>query len=190
MGRFRSPLRKGKRSQGRARKSGRRSGGYDWWMLWRAPIILLVIMALWWFVLRPNAQGRDWVEPQLTFGLCGQKGAGRACVVDGDTLHIRRGANVRRIRITGYNAPELDGACEAEKSKALEARRALHGWLAQGDWEWDGADEPPFDQYGRELRALRRVNPKGETEELAAYMLGQGLAAESGWGTFPKDWCS
>lgn len=146
-------------------------------------------MAVWWFFLKPATQGDDWASPSLTFDLCGEKGAGRACVIDGDTLHIRRGDEVRRIRITGYDAPELDGACEAERAKALEARNALHAWLAAGRYEWDGGANPPTDQYGRELRALRRGIGAGEYEDLADTMIERGLAAQSGWGAAPTDWC-
>ncbi len=97
---------------------------------------------------------------------------------------------MRRIRITGFNAPELDGACEAERARALAAKRALHAWMAKGAVEWDGGTDPPFDQYGRELRSLRRPDGKGGHEELADHMLKTGMAAESGWGTSPKDWCT
>ncbi len=152
-------------------------------------------MAVWWFFLRPESKPKEWERPSLetgvalSFGLCGEKGAGRACVVDGDTLHIRRGDAARRIRITGYDAPELDGDCEAEKRQALEAKRALHSWLAAGSYEWDGGASPPKDQYGRELRALRRPDGKGGYDQLADHMLAKGLGAESGWGWAPKDWC-
>lgn len=156
-------------------------------------------MAVWWFFLKPATQGDDWAPLSLTFGLCGEEGSGRACVIDGDTLHISRGDEVRRIRITGYDAPELDGACKAERAKAMEAKRALHAWLADGPHEWDGGTSPPTDQYGRELRALRRAvvrhdddanaDDKNEYKNLADYMLKRGLAAESGWGAAPKDWC-
>lgn len=176
---FRSPLRRKKRA-----------GIGAWWAWWRAPIFLTIIMAVWWFVLRPVTAPDDWVPPQLSFGLCGQKDAGRACVIDGDTLHIRRGDKARRIRITGFDAPELDGPCPAERAKALDAQRALYQWLAAGAYEWDGGDDPPFDQYGRELRSIRRPDGKGGYEELADYMLEGGLAAQSGWGATPKDWCS
>ena len=156
-------------------------------------------MGVWWFFLRPVSAGDDWEDPQLSFGLCGQPGAGRACVIDGDTLHIRRGDNLRRVRITGFDAPELEGACPAESAKAIEARAALHAWLAEGAFEWDGGKRasdaggtsgPPTDKYGRELRALRRADGAGGHAMLADHMLKLGLAGESGWGTSPTDWCA
>lgn len=182
MARYRSPLLRSKR------RSDSKAGSVS---ALGTLILLIAILALWWFVLRPiNEANEGWTPPPLTFGLCGAKGAGRACVIDGDTLHIRRGKDIRRIRITGFNAPELDGACEAERRQALAAKRALHAWMAQGTVEWDGGTEPPFDQYGRELRSLRRPDGKGGYEELADYMLTTGMAAPSGWGTSPKDWCA
>ena len=187
MARYRSPL--------RTHQSKRKS----WWRGWRGSLLLLLIAGgLWWVFLRSDTPEPVWTPPPLTFGLCGEKGAakngakngGRACVVDGDTLHIRRGKTAQRIRITGYDAPELDGACEAERAAALKAKRALHAWLALGNHEWDGGSEPPFDQYGRELRSIRRKTSTGEFEQLADYMLDNGLASPNGWGTFPKDWCA
>lgn len=186
MAEFRSPLR---------RQSRRKHSLAGWWAWWRAPIFLLLIMAVWWFILKPATEGDDWASPSqqlrspLNFGLCGEKGAGRACVVDGDTLHIRRGNAAQRIRITGYNAPELDGACEAEKRQAQAAKRVLHAWLADGTYEWDGGDEPPYDQYGRELRALRKPDGKGGYDLLEKHMLNSGMGAESGWSSAQKDWC-
>ena len=88
-----------------------------WWAWWRAPIFLTIIMGVWWFILRPATAPDDFgaapFQSGLQFGLCGEKDAGLACVIDGDTLYISSGNQARRIRITGYDAPELDGACEA-----------------------------------------------------------------------------
>lgn len=160
-----------------------------WWVLWRVPVLLLIVMAVWWYGIRPLTEDRGWVRATDEFALCGDGSGGAAgCVVDGDTLIIGFGPDRRRIRLTGYNAPELDGACEAERRLADAARTALNDWLAEGPFEWDGADEPPRDQYGRELRAVRRVT-SGKPELLADTMIGRGLAAESGWGAEPKDWC-
>lgn len=124
------------------------------------------------------------------FALCGSGGARESgCVVDGDTVVIGFGSQRRRIRLTGFDAPELDGACEAERGLAVTARGRLHQWLSEGAFEWNGADDPPRDQYGRELRRARRVDKDGNTDDLAETMIASGLAAESGWGTEPKDWC-
>jgi len=164
-----------------------------WWTMWRVPLLALAVMAAWWFVFRPMmASGpTDWADVDRNFGICGQRSSEpvQGCVIDGDTVAIGFGEGARRIRLTGFNAPELDGACPAERAKAIEARDALHTWLNQGDVEWNGADEPPYDQYGRELREARRSVGNGRYAYLADTMLKADLAAESGWGTTERDWC-
>ena len=162
-----------------------------WWVMWRVPIFLLIVLVVWWYAIRPITNDRGWVEVRQSFGLCGssQGPATDGCVVDGDTLIIGFGSDRRRIRLTGFDAPELDGACEAESRIARTARTALHEWLASGPFEWDGASGPPRDQYGRELRSVRRVVKGGRDEILAETMIERGLAAESGWGAEPLDWC-
>lgn len=161
-----------------------------WWVLWRVPVFLLIVLAAWWYGIRPLTEDRGWTRITDTFTLCGDRDDPAAgCVVDGDTLIIGFGDNRRRIRLTGYDAPELDGECEAERRLGISARDALRDWLGEGPFEWDGADSPPRDQYGRELRAVRRVRGEGSPELLAETMIARGLAAESGWGAAPADWC-
>ena len=109
--------------------------------------------------------------------------------VDNDLMIVGYGKDRRRIRLTGYDAPELDGACEAESKAAIKARDALAAWLSESPFEWDGGDAPPFDQYGRELREVSRVGSDGEREYLADAMITRGLASENGWDIVPKDWC-
>ncbi len=162
-----------------------------WWVLWRVPVLALIVMCLWWFVFRPIASEQGWVPVTRGFGVCGQgnAGASQACVIDGDTLAIGFGRDARRIRLIGFNAPELDGACPAERELALQARSALHDWLDQGQFEWNGSDQPPYDRYGRELREVRRVDGEGKRDYLAEWMVSRGLAVESSWGSEPGDWC-
>ncbi|MDJ0641597.1 MAG: hypothetical protein QNJ15_02160 [Erythrobacter sp.] len=168
----------------------RRDRLLTWWVLWRVPALLLIVMAAWWFGVRPVMEEQGWVRVDREFAICGASGAGAVgCVVDGDTLIIGYGNDRRRIRLTGYDAPELDGACNAESEAAILARDALHAWLGNGAFEWNGADAPPYDRYGRELRAVRRAGADGKREYLAETMIERGLAAESGWGTESKDWC-
>ena len=163
----------------------------DWWLLWRVPVLLLLVMTAWWFVFRPIAQEQGWVRVTERFAVCaggGEREAG--CVVDGDTVVIGFGPQQRRIRLTGFDAPELDGACAEETRLAIAARDRLHQWLGEGPFEWNGAEDPPYDQYGRELRAARRVAADGSSETLAEAMIASGLASESGWGTEERDWCA
>ena len=105
-------------------------------------------------------------------------------MIDGDTIAIGK----RRIRLTGYDAPELDGACEAERTKALEAQAELSRWLSSAPFEMEAGDERPYDQYGRELREARRGG-----QLLAEHMHALNLAEQDlwgfddGWGRI--DWC-
>lgn len=161
-----------------------------WWVMWRVPVFLFVVLAAWWYGVRPIIAEQGWVRVTDSFAVCGDNsGDADGCVVDGDTVIIGFGKNRRRIRLTGFDAPELDGECEAERNLASASRQALSDWLARGAFEWDGADDPPYDQYGRELRALRRINANGDREFLAETMISRGLASGSGWGAEPKDWC-
>ena len=177
-----------KRGQGKRSRTVSRLG--DWWRVWRVPMLLLVVMALWWFVFRPIAAQEGWERVEHRFSICGERGSRQTgCVVDGDTLVLGFGAQQRRIRLTGFDTPELVGECDAESALARQARARLHQWLAQGPFEWDGVDGPPRDQYGRELRAVRRTSRDGDHEYLADTMIAEGLARENGWGSAPRNWC-
>lgn len=172
------------------RRSASRGRLLDWWLLWRVPLLALIVMAVWWFAFRPLLHERGWVKVDERFVICGAGESAPGCVVDGDTVVIGFGAERRRIRLTGFDAPELDGACASESQLALTARDRLLDWLEQGTFEWNGDVSPPRDQYGRELRSARRVLPDGSREYLAQTMISGGLASESGWGSVPQDWCA
>ena len=116
---------------------------------------------------------------EYQFTECFQRG-GAACTVDGDTIML----GDRRIRLTGFDTPERDGACQAERQLAEVARGELTQWLNRGAFELDGGAEPPRDQYGRELRAARRGS-----EYLADVMIERDLARANGWGAGAADWC-
>jgi endonuclease YncB( thermonuclease family) len=120
---------------------------------------------------------------EARFVLCGSR-PGPACVIDGDTLAFGE----RRIRLAGFDAPELDGPCEAERLKAREARGALLAWLNRGPFYVDGGDDPPRDKYRRELRTAWRVTD-GREEWLSEEMIAQGLAESSSWSAAKVDWC-
>ena len=124
-----------------------------------------------WFV------ATDWQASDTRFTICGQASSAN-CVVDGDTIRIGE----RRIRLTGYDAPEMDGACLAERQLALVAQAELAEWLNAGPFQLDGGDDPPRDRYGRELRAARRG-----AEALSDVMLARGLAHQDRW-NFASDW--
>ena len=118
-------------------------------------------------------------EVAITFRPCGTPGSG-PCVIDGDTVAIGQ----RRVRLTGYDAPEMDGACKLERAKAREAKAELYRWLARGRFTWTGGENPPRDRYGRELREARRGD-----DLLAEHMVAAGLAGEMGWGAKRREWC-
>ena len=154
------------------------------WQRWRGWLGLALILAAWilaerWWIPQPE----NWEPVTPAFMLCGV--GHDPCVYDGDTVMIGFGPKGRRIRLIGYDAPEIDGTCDAERAKAGTARDALLQWLNRGPFEWDGGADPPRDQYGRELRSARRGD-----DLLAAHMLEQKLASGSGWGASPIDWCA
>jgi len=168
-----------------------RSRFADWWVIWRMPILLLIVMAVWWFGFRPEPAEQDWVSIDARFSLCGESTGDRTpgCVVDGDTVIIGYGESRRRIRLTGFDTPELDGACAAETDAAQQAKLYLHAWLNDAPFEWSGGTSPPRDQYGRELREVRRTTNGEAQEYLAETMIEAGLAADNSWGAWPTEWC-
>lgn len=150
------------------------------WRRWRwrvglALVLAAAALARW----LPERSGGEWVRVSERFVICGSGGS-RACVVDGDTVRI----GPRRIRLAGFDAPELAGACPAEQARAREARASLLVWLGEGPFEWDGGTNPPRDQHGRELRHARRGG-----EALAEAMVARGLAEGSGWDRERMAWC-
>lgn len=149
-----------------------------WWLL------VGVLVAGAFALTRWHGAGGDWqMQDTGTFALCGQ-GRAANCVIDGDTVMLGQ----RRIRLTGYDAPELDGACEAERLLARRAQLALRDWLNRAPFELDGGADPPRDTYGRELRAARRDDAAGQ-EWLAEAMTEAGLARSTGWGASEAGWC-
>jgi endonuclease YncB( thermonuclease family) len=107
---------------------------------------------------------------------------GRAvhCVVDGDTIRI----GDRRIRLVGFDAPEKNARCEAERLGAARATAALQDWLNRGPFTMRveaGTDRT--DRYGRDLRAALR-----EEGALSGYMVGGNLARSYGGGS-RGGWC-
>lgn len=166
----------------RRRRAARRSAvwrGLRWWLL------LALLLAAGLALTRWPGIGGDWqAHSEGRVPVCGTARAA-ACVIDGDTLAI----GARRIRLTGYDAPEIDGACAAERLLARRARQALSDWLSRGPFELDGGDDPPRDTYGRELRAARRSDAAGQ-EWLADTMIEGGLARATGWGAGEAAWCT
>ena len=146
-------------------------------------VLTIGALALW-RLFGPAPDSGEWAVTGDRYTLCGQRPGSPACVVDGDTVRIGQ----RRIRLTGFDAPEMDGACAAERTRALAARGELAAWLNAGPFELDGGGSPPRDKYGRELRAARRGLGSGQFDLLADHMIAADLAADNGWFD-ERDWC-
>lgn len=155
-----------------------------WWSLLRNALLFAGAIALAWWVTQWQTSEAGWKERDMRFTLCGQRSSS-GCVIDGDTIMLGQ----RKIRLRNFDAPELDGACEAERQLAIKARDALRDWLNAGPFLMDGDAQPPQDRYGRELRSLRRREGDGRTEWLADTMIRAGMARDNGWGAAPKAWC-
>ncbi|MCL4673144.1 MAG: hypothetical protein KJZ64_09460 [Sphingomonadaceae bacterium] len=159
------------------RRRAARWRGVRWWLLLGVLVAGALVLGRW------QGMGGDWqMQEPGRFALCGEGRAAR-CVVDGDTVMLGQ----RRVRLTGYDAPEFDGACEAERLLARRARLALRDWLNRGPFALDGGADPPRDRYGRELRAARRTDAAGQ-EWLADTMVEAGLARSTGWGGGEPGW--
>lgn len=97
-------------------------------------------------------------------------------VIDGDTLTVRARIWINQeletsVRILGIDAPELNGGCEAERSKARQARafleqRTLNRLVV--------LHEISNDKYGG--RVVARITTESG-EDLAHSLLQEGLAA-------------
>lgn len=151
------------------------------WPAMRLALVLAGLAALVWSLQSQPTRGGEWEAVDARFAPCGPQGASH-CAIDGDTLAIGR----RHIRLAGYDAPELDGACEDERQLARDARAELLRWANTGPFQLDGGTDPPRDRYGRELRhAMRRAGEGRREEWLAEHMLDQGLARrdrrDAGW---------
>lgn len=154
---------------------------------WGVPLLALVLVGGW-YVAQPVIAPDDWVTVGARYGTCGERGRPYHCVTDGDTVTIGFGQNARRIRLTGFDAPEIKGQCPDESARALLAQRALLDWLNKGQFEWSGGTSPRRDRYGRELREVRRIGRDGRVDNLADHMIDAKLA--SGDGAFEwRDWC-
>jgi endonuclease YncB( thermonuclease family) len=117
------------------------------------------------------------------FTRCGP-GRGHACVIDGDTFKI----GTRKVRIIGIDTPEVDARCPKEAALAEQATAALQENLNRGPFEMLAPPLRSRDQYGRELRTLRRKRPDGSYNLIARQMRETGLARRY-LGGFRTGWC-
>lgn len=85
-------------------------------------------------------------------------------VVDGDTIHVRLGDRVERVRYIGVNAPELHHPVKGEEPGGREAAR-VNAELVAGRHVSLELDVQARDRYGR-LLAYVRVGPVMVNAEL------------------------
>ena len=71
-------------------------------------------------------------------------------VVDGDTIHVRLGDRVEKVRYIGVNAPELHHPRKGEEPGGREASR-VNRQLVSGQRVRLEMDVQPRDRYGRLL---------------------------------------
>ncbi|WP_128891183.1 thermonuclease family protein [Erythrobacter sp. HKB08] len=161
----------------------RRLAAVGRWARTFVPLAAILLLG-WWLTSAPAEPEGEWEEMQLGFGICGEGGF-EACVIDGDTIAIDR----RRIRLAGFDTPEIDGDCIEERTLAREARAELALWLNSGAFLVDGGASPPRDEYGRELRKVRRVI-EGEDQWLAEWMEEKGYSRPREFGAGKTDWCT
>lgn len=97
------------------------------------------------------------------------------CIVDGDTIWVNR----EKIRIKGFNAPEMNGSCDRERKMAVQARDELRRAL---DGKAFTIERSGKDRYGRTLATVR-VNGA----DVGHRLIARGLAHQ--WRGFREEWC-
>jgi endonuclease YncB( thermonuclease family) len=91
-------------------------------------------------------------QVSATFTMCGS-GRGNACIADGDTFKL----GLRRIRITGIDAPELaEPLCPHEAALARKSADRLRALLNDGGFEMRAHRLHRTDRYDRELMVVER----------------------------------
>lgn len=103
-------------------------------------------------------------------------------VVDGDTLHLTCGGVRHRVRLLGYDTPEVfHPLCAAEGVAGKGATARLEGLVATGPVT--GVRFAGRDRYGRDLASVEIGG-----RDIAGYMLASRLARPYGGRRHP-DWC-
>jgi len=158
-------------------------------LTWWRPLALLPVLVLLWVgndgplagrQLQMMPGGTERVDAR--FGKCGE--GGPYCVVDGDTIRIGE----RRIRLVGFDTPEKNSRCQAERVGAERATQALQGWLNRGPFVMSVNAVRATDRYGRELQVISRDAGSGSSEALSGYMVGNDFARDYGGGR-RAGWC-
>jgi len=108
-------------------------------------------------------------------------------VYDGDTVELLCGAETRKARLVGFDAPETDPArCEAEAALGQAAKLRLGDLVARAQALPEGMllDDLGSDKYGRRLVVMRL-----QGRDVAEMMIAEGLAVSYG-GEARVDWCA
>jgi len=104
-------------------------------------------------------------------------------VVDGDTVHMNCGGGAMKVRLLGFDTPEVfSPSCRREKAAGDAATRALTALVRSAPVT--SAVFHGHDRYGRNLA---RVAIGGQ--EVAGYMIGLGLALPY-HGHRRPNWCA
>jgi endonuclease YncB( thermonuclease family) len=106
-------------------------------------------------------------------------------VIDGDTFKLGQ----RSIRIIGIDAPETHPArCPEEARLGELATAKLQQLLNERPFEMVAPIYRAHDQYGRDLRVIRRLIPDGSYQNMADEIRKAGLAHRYAGG-FKTGWC-
>lgn len=109
----------------------------------------------------------------VSFPIC-KTGKRHTCIVDGDTFWL----DGEKFRLSGFNAPEMDGLCQVERDKARLARVELQRLMSQPF----SLERTGFDRYGRTLAIVRT-----QSGDVTDSMVGAGLAHV--WRGHKENWC-
>ena len=117
---------------------------------------------------------------------CGAAAAPLSCqvnrVVDGDTLHLTCGGVGHRVRLLGYDTPEVfHPLCAAEGMAGKRATARLAELVATGPVT--GVIFAGRDRYGRDLASVKIGG-----RDVAGYMLASNLTRPYQGRQHP-DWC-
>lgn len=103
-------------------------------------------------------------------------------VVDGDTLHLTCAGQRHKVRLMGFDTPEVSRpACAYEAAAGAQATAVLQGLVAMGPVtmvRFQG-----HDRYGRDLADVAIAG-----QDVAAVMLASGLARPYAGGR-RQGWC-
>ncbi len=102
---------------------------------------------------------------------------GNVKIIDGDTIKI----GAEKIRLMGFDTPELDAGCRREKRLALKAQERLRSLIDNGKLTIRRHGE---DRWGRTLAYVRT-----DGRDVGSILISENLARPYEGGK-RKGWCS